>query len=293
MKEQELALELKNVSKTFYVEQDGADTLKGKLFQLFGKTKKKKIQALRNINLSINKGETFGLIGKNGSGKSSLIRLMSGALTPDKGGFIKKNGSSMLMNLGVGMSHELTAKENIFISGSALGLRKKQLEKLYEQILEFAELKEFENTKVKHYSTGMKQRLAFSIAINAGADIMFLDEVFAVGDAQFKQKAIQVFEENWIEGRTVVFVSHSLGHIEKYCDRTLYIKNGEIAFLGDSKEAIKLYYKDNNITLPGQKREVKDPVEERKWLINKAGELEAKAKELRERAETYKILAEK
>jgi ABC-type polysaccharide/polyol phosphate transport system ATPase subunit len=149
------------------------------------------------------------------------------------------------MNLGVGMSHELTAVENIYINGSALGLKKKKIETLVDKILEFAGIEDFANTKIKYFSTGMIQRLSFSIAVNAGAEIIFLDEVFAVGDEKFKQKAVKVFEKAWLEARTVVMVSHSLGNIAKYCDRAVYLKKGKMVFLGDAREAVELYQKDN------------------------------------------------
>ncbi len=170
---------------------------------------------------------------------------MSGAFVPDKGGEIYKNGTSMLLNLGVGMSHELTARQNVYVSGSALGLKIKEIDKLFDQIIAFAELEEFVDSKVKYFSSGMIQRLSFAIATNAGADIMFLDEIFAVGDAKFKKKAVKVMENSWIEGRTIVMVSHSLTNIAKYCKRAVYLKKGEIAYLGDAKTAIEKNNIDN------------------------------------------------
>jgi ABC-type polysaccharide/polyol phosphate transport system ATPase subunit len=151
----------------------------------------------------------------------------------------------MLMNLGLGMSHELTARENIYISGSILGLTIKQIDQLFDKIVDFAELREFVNTKIKFFSSGMMARLAFSIAVNAGADIMFLDEVFAVGDIKFKKNAVTVLENSWISGRTVILVSHTMDIIQKYCKRTIYLKNGELVFFGNTEEAIELYTSDN------------------------------------------------
>lgn len=241
----EKSLILKNVSKTFYITDRKVDTIKDKLFNTFSSKNLKEFKAVQNIELEIAKGENFGIIGRNGSGKSTLVKLMSGAFVPDKGGEIYKNGTSMLLNLGVGMSHELTARQNIYISGSALGLKIKEIELLFERIIEFAELEEFVDSKIKYFSSGMIQRLSFAIAINAGADIMFLDEVFAVGDAKFKSKAIEVMEKSWIDGRTIIMVSHSLANISKYCKRAVYLKKGKIAYLGDAKTAIKMYNEDN------------------------------------------------
>ncbi|MEM6816143.1 MAG: ATP-binding cassette domain-containing protein [Bacteroidota bacterium] len=239
------AISLKNVNKNFLTREKKVNTLKDQVFGIFDKPRLRKLQALKNIEFEIKKGENFGIIGSNGSGKSTLVKIMSGAFVPDKGGQVIKNGTSMLLNLGVGMSHELTARQNIYVSGSALGLRIKQIEEIFDEIIEFAELEDFVDSKIKHFSSGMIQRLSFSIAINANADIMFLDEVFAVGDAKFKKKAIQKMEESWMEGRTFVMVSHSLTNIEKYCTRALYLKKGEMAFLGDSKTAIAMYNQDN------------------------------------------------
>lgn len=243
--ETEVVLQLSNVSKTFLLSENKTDSIKQKLFNLFSHgNSSREFNALRNINLQIHKGETIGLIGRNGSGKTTLTKIMSGSYLPDKGGRVERKGTTMLMNLGVGMSHELTAIQNIYISGSVLGLKKSLLQQKISQILKFAELEEFADTKIKYYSSGMIQRLSFSIAVNAGADILFLDEVFAVGDIKFKQKAIEVFEKSWIEGRTVLMVTHSLGNIEKYCNRCIYLKKGELQYFGDPKTAIEMYKGD-------------------------------------------------
>ena len=151
----------------------------------------------------------------------------------------------MLMNLGVGMSHELTARENIYVSGSVLGMKIKEIDAIFDTIVEFAELREFIDTKIKYFSSGMVARLGFSIAVHAGADIMFLDEIFAVGDMKFQEKAIKVFESSWIEGKTVVLVSHSMDVIRKYCSRAGFMKNGEMVYFGDTEKAIALYMADN------------------------------------------------
>lgn len=238
-------IRLKNVSKTFILSDKKIESLKEKLFSIFKKSKTRKLKALDNISFEVKKGETFGIIGRNGSGKTTLTKVMAGTYIADKDSLIERFGNMMLMNLGVGMSHELTAVENIYINGSALGLKKKKIENLVDKILEFAGIEDFANTKIKYFSTGMIQRLSFSIAVNAGAEIIFLDEVFAVGDEKFKQKAVKVFEKAWLESRTVVMVSHSLGNIAKYCDRAIYLKNGKMVFLGDAREAVELYQKDN------------------------------------------------
>ena len=152
----------------------------------------------------------------------------------------------MLMNLGVGMSHELTARENIYVSGSVLGLKIKEVDAIFDEIVDFAELRDFVDTKIKYFSSGMVARLGFSIAVNAGADIMFLDEIFAVGDMKFQEKAVKVFESSWIQGKTVVLVSHSMQVISKYCKRAAFMKDGELKYIGDTEKAIELYMEDNH-----------------------------------------------
>src|SRR3982751_2557034 len=244
MKNQEFAIVAKNISKTFHITEDSHNSVKQRLFNLFNSPKKKRVEAIKPLSLEIRTGECIGLLGRNGCGKSTLVKLLAGVYPVD-GGIMKINGSTMLMNLGVGMSHELTARENIYVSGSVLGLKIKQIDAIFDQIIDFAELREFVDSKIKYFSSGMVARLGFSIAVNAGADIMFLDEIFAVGDMKFQEKAVKVFESSWIKGKTVVLVSHTMDTIRRYCARTIFIKNGEVKFVGNTEEAIKLYTEDN------------------------------------------------
>lgn len=234
----------KNISKTFHITEDSHNTVKHRLFNLFNPPKAKEVKALKMMSFEVAKGECFGLIGRNGSGKSTLTRVLAGVYPTDTG-YVKIEGSSLLMNLGVGMSHELTARENIYISSSILGMKIKDIDLIFDKIIEFAELEEFVDTKIKFFSSGMVARLGFSIAVNAGADIMFLDEVFAVGDMKFTEKAVKVFESSWIEGRTVILVSHSMEIIKKYCKRSAYLKKGALEYIGDTEKAIELYMADN------------------------------------------------
>lgn len=239
-----VALVAKNISKTFNISEDSHNTVKHRLFNLFNPPRRKKVEALKMISLDVNKGECIGLIGRNGCGKSTLVKVLAGVYPTDTG-YLKINGSTMLMNLGVGMSHELTARENVYVSASVLGLKIKEVDAIFDKIIDFAELKEFVDTKIKYFSSGMVARLGFSIAVNAGADIMFLDEIFAVGDMKFQEKAVKVFESSWIEGKTVILVSHSMATVEKYCKRTAYMKQGELVFFGETSKAVDLYLQDN------------------------------------------------
>ena len=239
-----IAITAKNISKTFHISEDSHNTVKHRLFNLFNPPKRKDVPALKITSLEIKKGECIGLIGRNGCGKTTLTKVLAG-IYPTDTGYLKINGSTMLMNLGVGMSQELTARENIYVSGSVLGLKIKEVDKLFDEIVDFAEIKNFIDTKVKFFSSGMMARLAFSIAVNAGADIMFLDEIFAVGDMKFQEKAIRVFESSWIKGKTVILVSHGMPVIKQYCSRAAFMKNGQIEFFGETDKAIELYTADN------------------------------------------------
>ena len=244
MTEIKAAIEAKNISKTFHISEDSHNTVKHRLFNLFNPPRNKRVEAIKVMSMEVNKGECVGLIGRNGSGKSTLVKVLAGVFPVDSG-YINIEGTTLLLNLGVGMSQELTARENIYVSSSVLGLKIKDIDKIFDKIIEFAELQGFVDTKVKYFSSGMMARLGFSIAVNAGADIMFLDEIFAVGDVKFQEKAIKVFESSWIEGKTVILVSHSMEVIKKYCNRTAFMKHGALVYYGDTQEAIDLYMEDN------------------------------------------------
>lgn len=241
---QEIVLDAKSISKTFYITEDSHNTIKSRLFNLFNFPTPKEVPAISMMNLQIRKGECIGIIGRNGSGKSTLVKILAGVYPVDTG-YVHVKGTTMLMNLGVGMSHELTARENIYVSGSVLGLKIKEIDNIFDKIIDFAELREFVDTKIKYFSSGMVARLSFSIAVNAGADIMFLDEIFAVGDVKFQEKAVKVFEQSWIQGKTVVIVSHSMEVIRNYCQRVAYMKKGKLEYLGDPETAINMYLQEN------------------------------------------------
>ncbi|MBC5992310.1 ABC transporter ATP-binding protein [Pontibacter cellulosilyticus] len=239
-----VAIKARNICKTFQISEDSHNTVKHRLFNLFNPPKTKYVPALKTMSMEIMQGECIGLLGRNGSGKSTLVKLLAGVYSTDSG-YINVTGSTMLMNLGVGMSHELTARENVYVSGSVLGLKIKEIDAIFDEIIEFAELEGFVDTKIKFFSSGMVARLGFSIAVKAGADIMFLDEIFAVGDAKFQEKAIKVFESSWIKGRTVILVSHSMDVIRQYCSRAAFMKQGELVYFGDTEVAISKYIEDN------------------------------------------------
>lgn len=236
------AIELKNISKTYSVLDKDRQNVHSKIISLITHTNRREIKALTNINLEIKKGEFFGIMGHNGCGKSTLLRIMSGAYPADKGGIVKMHGRFMLLSLGLGFNPSLTARENIYLNASILGLTLKRIGNIFQDIIAFAEIEEFVDTQVKYYSTGMTARLKFAIAVHADADIFLMDEFFGgVGDARFKEKSEAVFHESIVKGRTIVHVSHSVKTIEEHCHRVLLLHQGEMVAIGTPDEIIPEY----------------------------------------------------
>lgn len=238
----EHAITIENVSKTFNIPQDRKTTLKSVFVNLFKRSGTKKFHAVNRVNLEIRKGEFISFIGRNGSGKSTLLKLVAGIYTPDKGGKIKLEGKLVpFLELGVGFNPDLSGKENIYLNGTILGMTQSYLDSKYEEIVRFAELKDFMEMPVKNYSSGMLVRLAFSIAIQADADIYILDEILAVGDSNFQQKCIRVVQKLKKQGKTIILVSHSLTDVKQYSDRVIVMEQGKPVFVGDPDEAVEKY----------------------------------------------------
>ena len=233
---------LKNINKTYKVNQGSGNTIRQKVFNVFSNKAQKKIPALKDVNLNVEEGEVLGIVGRNGSGKSTLMNIILGAIKPDKGGLVNTKGRMIKLSLGIGVDKNMTARENIYLNGSILGLSFKEIGNKFDHIIEFAGLKDFVDTQVKFYSKGMKSRLLFSIAMHAEADIFLLDEFFGgVGDKEFKAKSNEVFKKSIVEGKTIVMISHALNNIMKHCDRVLWLENGNVKLLGDTKEVLKKY----------------------------------------------------
>ena len=207
--------------------------------------KKEEFWALRNINLSISKGEKIGIIGKNGAGKTTLLKLLSRITEPSEGLIKIKGRVASLLEVGTGFHPELTGRENIFLNGAILGMRRSEIKSKFKEIVEFAEVERFLDTPVKRYSSGMYVRLAFAVAANLESEILLIDEVLAVGDAQFQKKCLGKMENVSKEGRTILFVSHNMATISKLCQRCIWIKSGEIEKDGQSDEIITNYLAEN------------------------------------------------
>ncbi len=212
---------------------------------LKGEETKTGFTALKDISFEIKKGETVGIIGPNGSGKSTILKLIAGVMSPSSGKVTTKGKISPLIELGAGMHPELTGRENIFLNGAILGLKRKQIQQYMQDIIDFSEIEEFIDQPIKHYSSGMYMRLAFSIAVHVNPEILLVDEILAVGDADFQAKCFKRMEEfKAAENITTVFVSHALGQVESFCTRVIYLNHHEILFDGDPTEAVKKYSND-------------------------------------------------
>lgn len=239
----DIAIEVEDLSKTFRVREQKIDSIRKYIYSLFRpKSHIKTIKAVSDVSFRVGKGEFFGIIGHNGSGKSTLLQLIMGSYRPDSGSHIKVNGKMMRLALGMGFDANLSARDNIYINGSMIGLTFKEIGEKFKEIIEFAEIQDFIDTPLKYYSSGMKSKLSFSVAIHTKSDILLIDEFFGgVGDLKFKEKSEKVFLNTFLDGRTIVFVSHDLNKIAKYCNRVLLMHKGEAIMIGEPSEAIRKY----------------------------------------------------
>lgn len=245
------AVEIKDVSMRFNLARERVDNLKEWFVRklTLNNAPSDEFWALRNISIEIPKGDSFALIGSNGSGKSTLLKVVSGILSPTKGSVSVDGSISPLIELGAGFDMDLTGKENIFLNGAVLGHSKKLIQEKYDEIIDFSELKEFEDVPVKNYSSGMLARLGFSIATIVKPDILIVDEILAVGDQAFQQKCHKRMEDMMGGGATVILVSHSATDVKRICRHAAWINRGELMFIGKSEEAIERY---NEFTLGGE-----------------------------------------
>ena len=242
MKKSEYAIECKNVYKYFKLNTDKPFTLKERLIHS-NKNKKDKRLVLKNIDLTIKPGESVALIGTNGSGKSTLLKLMTKIIYPSKGKIITNGKLTSLLELGAGFHPDFTGRENIYFNASIFGLTRKEIDARIKDIIEFSELKEFIDTPVRTYSSGMYMRLAFSVAINVDADILLIDEILAVGDQHFQEKCFAKLEELKNSDKTIVIVSHSLDAVKKLCNRAVWIYEGDVRMDGNPEKVIEEYLK--------------------------------------------------
>lgn len=236
----------KNVTKNFSFQSQ--KTFKEFLPALLkGEETKKGFTALDDISFNIKKGEVVGIIGPNGSGKSTILKLIAGVMSPTSGKITVHGKVSPLIELGAGMHPELTGYENIYLNGAILGLKRKEIDKNIESIIDFSEIREFINQPVKHYSSGMYMRLAFSIAIHVNPEILLVDEILAVGDTDFQAKCFAKMEEfKKSKDITIIFVSHNLKQVESFCSRVIYLNNRQILADSNPKISIEKYISNTN-----------------------------------------------
>ena len=236
-----IAISVKNLKKSFKLPTEKSFGLKQAMFnRLRGVKGYKEHKVLKGLTFDIEKGEFIGIVGRNGSGKSTLLKILAGIYYPEAGEVMINGSLVPFIELGVGFNPELTGRENVYMNGALLGFSNAEMDKMYDDIWKFAELEEFQDQKLKNYSSGMQVRLAFSIAIRAKGDILLLDEVLAVGDAAFQQKCNDFFAS--LHGKqTVILVTHSMENVRKFCDRCILINNGKIEDEGDPEKIADEY----------------------------------------------------
>jgi ABC-2 type transport system ATP-binding protein/lipopolysaccharide transport system ATP-binding protein len=241
----DLAISIRNVSKTFKIYHDKPISLKEKLLRLRSNDYSY-FHAVNNVNIEIKKGETVGLIGHNGCGKSTLLKLITKILYPDSGNISVSGKISSLIELGAGFHPDFTGRENIYTNAAIFGLSKKEINEKIDDIIKFSELGEFIDNPVRTYSSGMYMRLAFSVAINVNPEILLIDEILSVGDANFQKKCYDKIDSFKNNGATIVIVAHDLGTIEKICDRVIWMNEGQIVEQGEPDRIVDLYVQHMN-----------------------------------------------
>jgi len=236
---------VQSVSKTFRVPEERSHTLKERALHPLRRVRHESFRALEDVSFEVGRGEFFGIAGRNGSGKSTLLKCMAGIYGIDRGRIWMKGRLSTFIELGVGFNQDLAARDNVVLNGIMMGLSPREARARYDAVIDFAELREFEELKLKNYSSGMHVRLAFSVAIQVDADILLVDEVLAVGDAAFAQKCFDVFHRMRSEGRTIVFVTHDMGSLNRFCHRALLLERGSLVHIGDPHEVADRYLEIN------------------------------------------------
>jgi ABC-2 type transport system ATP-binding protein len=240
-----LAIEVRGIEKTFRIPHHRVDTFKERALHPFARGEQRELRALNHISFEVYRGEFFGVVGRNGSGKSTLLKIMSSIYRADAGRIRMAGRLAPFIELGVGFNPELTSRENVVLNGVMMGLSRREAQRRLDAVLDFAELREYTDLKLKNYSSGMMVRLAFAVMVEADADIMLVDEVLAVGDASFAQKCMDVFRDKRRAGRTLVLVTHDMATVQSFCDRALLLHDGDLRYLGDPEEAALRYYRLN------------------------------------------------
>ncbi len=250
MTDKQIAVKVDHVSKYFKLPTEATNSLRNALVNRFKGIKGYKEQhVLKDISFEVEKGDFFGILGRNGSGKSTLLKIISEIYVPEKGSVTIDGKLVSFIELGVGFNPELTGRENVYMNGAMLGFSTAEIDAMYDDIVDFAELHDFMNQKLKNYSSGMQVRLAFSVAIKAQGDILILDEVLAVGDEAFQRKCNDYFQERKKSGKTTILVTHDMGAVKKYCNKAVLIENGLVKAIGSPENVANQYSFDNTAPL--------------------------------------------
>jgi lipopolysaccharide transport system ATP-binding protein len=244
-------LEIKEISKKFRLQhlQQPYASLRDSISSLISmkdKSSTEEFWALKDVSFNVYPGESIGIIGKNGAGKSTLLKILSKITPPTSGSIISRGRVASLLEVGTGFHPELTGRENIFLNGSILGMKRKEIQKKFDEIVDFSGVEKFLDTALKHYSSGMQLRLAFAVAAFLEPEILLIDEVLAVGDADFQKKCLGKMDEVTKSGRTILFVSHNMQAIESLCKQGILLKDGTVQFKGEIEQVIKLYNLGNS-----------------------------------------------
>lgn len=246
MTEKKIAVKVDHVSKFFRLPTESTQSLRTALVNRFKGIKGYKEQhVLKDISFEVEEGDFFGIVGRNGSGKSTLLKIISQIYVPEKGTVTVNGKMVSFIELGVGFNPELTGRENVYMNGAMLGFTTEEVDAMYDDIVEFAELADFMNQKLKNYSSGMQVRLAFSVAIKAQGDVLILDEVLAVGDEAFQRKCNDYFMERKKSGKTTILVTHDMGAVKKYCNKAVLIEDGLTKIIGNPDDVANQYSFDN------------------------------------------------
>jgi ABC-2 type transport system ATP-binding protein len=240
-----VVIEVRHVDKTFRIPEHRMDSFKERATHPLTRIEYRELRALRDVSFDVHQGEFFGIVGRNGSGKSSLLKILASIYRADRGRVRVAGRLAPFIELGVGFNPELTAAENGLLNGVLMGLTRREARRRLGAVIEFAELEEFADLKLKNYSSGMMVRFAFAIMVQADADIMLIDEVLAVGDAAFAQKCMDVFHEKREAGKTIVLVTHDMGTVQSLCHRAALLHEGELKFIGAPEDAALRYYRLN------------------------------------------------
>ncbi len=266
-----MVLEARHISKTFRIPEQKVDTLKERATHPFAKNSYRMLRALKDVSFDVHRGEFFGIVGRNGSGKSTLLKIMAGIYSADAGKVRMAGRMAPFIELGVGFNPELSARENVALNGVLMGLGRREARRRLDSVIDFAELHDFIDLKVKNYSSGMMVRLAFAIMIQADPDIMLIDEVLAVGDAAFGQKCMDVFYQRRAAGKTIVLVTHDMSTVASLCHRAMVIQDGEVQHVGEPEETAIRYYRLNfaqEVPRVGQLHEDGKPAAEREVTVD-------------------------